>query len=328
MFDAFPPIPEVLSPLMQIALYAALGFLLLAFVLLRLRRGFLMHFALLLSFICIFMLGIAGHSYFVPFIIPYPFLGSYLLHCYASLLAKDQLNAEWSMLMSDFEAVPVDPNDFPDLDHEFYDEQTRFLEENGFQKLRDVDLRHLSRAFPFIRTFTRVFLHRDHEIIAFVSQCKAKVTIVPLFLVFSADHRCVEFATEFVDGMFLSTNNTKGINEMNVEGIIVDYHPQDFPIEKLLECHHENIDRVCEERGVDARLCTTESDVHAGGARQHVLIRQDRLKKGGGSIEWNLRESAKSTGPDDGLSYSKEYLKQAQQRAEKERRQQEGGEFI
>ena len=101
MFDAFPPIPEVLSPLMQIALYATLGFLLLAFVLLRLRRGFLMQFALLLSFICIFMLGIAGHSYFVPFIIPYPFLWSYLLHCYATLQAKDQLDAERLFLMSE-----------------------------------------------------------------------------------------------------------------------------------------------------------------------------------------------------------------------------------
>ena len=45
---------------------------------------------------------------FPPYPKSYPFLGSYLLHCYATLQTKDQLNAERLFLMNDFEAVPVE----------------------------------------------------------------------------------------------------------------------------------------------------------------------------------------------------------------------------
>ena len=277
------------------------------------------------SMLC-YDLKIGLDSFFWISLVFYIFIGGYLLRCYISLLAKDQLDAEWSIFMSDFEAVPINPDNFPDLDHVFYDSSTRILEENGFDKLNDYDLTHMSRAFPIIRTFDRVLISRKHDIWAVVTQKKASKVIVPLFLTFRVDHRLISFGTEFTDGTFLETNNARGINDVAFEGVMLDSHPPNTPIEQLLAYHRESVARIYEEQGVETRLCFTEADVFAAAARQHLLIRQDRLKKGGGTIEMSLREIAKPTTPNS-EEYYKAYLKQALQRAEQERRRQSGEEF-
>ncbi len=316
------------SPVLQSVLFATLSFFCLSFVFLRFRRGISMQLSLLFSLIGggVFCYAVGHWNYVFGLLIVYLPLWLYQVHRFTSLLAKDQLDCEWTLLLSDFEAVPIDPNDFPDLDHEYYDSTALKLEKHGFYKLRDVDFRHASRAFPNIRTFNRLFLHRDHKIAAVLAQQKIDITIIPFFYRFSADYRYVELSTEFSDGTFFITSNTQGIFEMDVEGIEFDFHPPETPLDELVESHGDGVDQICEDRDVAVRLSVSEADFYAAAAREHLVIRRDRLKKGGATVEMS-RQFSQADAPDGG-EFSKEYLKQAQKRAELEQRKQDEGDFI
>ena len=314
---------------MYIFLIITVVFFLLSLVPLFFRMGILMSYPLRLILIQAtlvvsliaagFMFHRIGYWYVTPFlVVGYICLGWYMVRRSFTLMVKDTLDMEWSMFMSEHERTTVDPSDFPDLDHEYYNSQSCFLEENGFDKLGDFDYPHISRVYPQIRSFTRLFLSKEHDIFVGVQQNLAKAMGV------SVDQRVVTFGTDFTDGTSFATNNAKGIREEQFEEIIIDYHPSDTAIAELLKKHRESIGRICIERGVDVQLLMTDSDVHAAGVKRFVLLRQNLLIKGGGNVDTFRRKIDESTDPNDGkVKFYKEYLKQAHMRAEKERRKHE-----
>jgi len=269
------------------------------------------------------MLYSIGYRYGTPFLlVGYICLGCYMVTRSFKLTVKDDLDAERLIFMSDHERVPVDPNDYPDLDHEYYKSQSRFLKENGFDKLGDFDYPHISRVRPQIRSFTRLFISNEHDIVVSVQQNLAKARGI------SIDNRIVTLSTDFTDGTYLVTNNAKEISEEQFDDIMFDYHPSDTPLAELLKSHRESIDRMCKERSIDVQLLMTESEVYASGVKRFALLRQNLLKKGGGNVDTFRRKIDESTNPNDGaVMYCKEYLKQAHRRAEKERRKHEKNGF-
>ena len=318
---------------MYVFLYIAVGFLLLSLILLYLR-SILTHLASFISYV-VTAFGIicmdTGPRYFiVSFLLLHLFyflLVRYTARCYLFLIVKDRLDAEWLVFTNDFKVVPVDPNDYPDLDHEFYNSHTRFMEENGFDKIGDYSDNNFSQHL-FIRSFTRYFLNKEHDISASIMHQLTKTVIIPIVYSVSINYRTVSFSTEFTDGMVFITSNTKGISVEVFDGFTINDHSPDTPIEELLKCHRESISKICEERGVKPRLRMTESDLFAASARKFALYRQMLLKEGGGNVGICHREIVESTDPNNRkLSFCKEYLKQARQRAEKERRKQGNNEF-
>lgn len=310
------------STVQQAALAVAIFFLVLTPVLLLFRRGILMQLTLLASLIAAGYLCVDIHLPGVIFLllffyIPFWF---YTLRRFNVLTVKDQLDREWAMLESDFEADSTDLYDFPDFDLEFFDAQTKCLKEQGFKKLDDVVFTHIARAFPMVRHMVRVFLSYDGDIALAVAQQKAEIRIIPLLWTLRENECYVEMTTEFTDGTIHNTNNAPSLEGVEMDGMSIDNHPHYTTTELLLEAHRESVERIIEERGVEVRRILTRTDWLAAAQREQVLMREDRLGKGGAAIEQNRREAMKTSNIENGKSqYHAEYVRQAEQRARRRR---------
>ncbi|MDR2706730.1 MAG: hypothetical protein LBC02_13195 [Planctomycetaceae bacterium] len=314
----------------QVGTTVALCFLFFSLLLLWFKRGIAMQFTLLISFLsCLIfcrlpMVNWVGHGLLTMFV--YFWIWDFLLKRFIKASAKEQLEKEWKLYSSDYETAPADPFEFMWLDLDYYDTKQRELESLGFQKVHDIELLPQTRAFPETRTFSRSFINIEQDIGADIIQIRM---VKPKnMLERSVDVRMIIFATEFSDGTFLETHNTKGVNPITeVEGIVLQMFEPNTPLEDLLDAHEEKIETICETKNVEVILHRTVQELSAAGEREFLLFRKDRQKKGGFTEAENARSMHifGNQNSDDAATqaYLSEYAKQARKIARKQRKKQE-----
>ncbi|MDR2644156.1 MAG: hypothetical protein LBC74_15345 [Planctomycetaceae bacterium] len=325
MLERFFNMPVVF----QVGATSMLFFLILSLLMLWFKRGILMNVMLLFSFLSWLLfckLPIMGwilHIVITSFV--YWFLSFIMIKQYIKAMTKDQLEKEWQLYSSDFEPVLVDPLEFTWLDLDYYDTKQRELESLGFRKVHDFENLPQTRVFPEMRTFTRLLINTDRDIDADIVHIR--IVKPKNILEINVDIRIVAFVSEFSDGTFLETHNTKGVNLIvNVDGIFMQMFEPDTPLEKLLNAHEEKVESICETKNVEVVVFHTDQELSASGEREFLLFRKDRQKKGGFIETENMQNRAifNQRNEEAGTnSFLSEYAKQAEKLARKHRTTQE-----
>ncbi len=304
----------------NIAAGVAAFFFLLSWYLLAIRRGLAMQASLLFSFLtCLLfcrlptlteLTHISGTIFF------YLLVWAGQVNWFVKLIAGDQLRKEWACYLAEFEAEPTDPGEFTWLDLGFYDEKQRELEALGVNKVRDYELLHFTRAFPEMRNFSRILINAERDIEVSVTQ--TKFVKPKTFFERHFNNYIVEFCSEFSNGSFLNTNNAQGINPLgNMEGYTFQQFPPDTPLADILEAHESEVESICERNDVTVLSHPTERDMLASGARQHLILRRDRQKKGGFTLQ-EMSEITDFPADEGAKAYIAEYRKQAEKIIEQE----------
>jgi hypothetical protein len=307
----------------QIGAIIAFVFLIFSLLLLLCKRGIMMQFTLLISFLScsiychLPMVNWVGHRLGTMFV--YFLAWMFLIKQFTKALAKEQLEKERKLYSSDFECVSADPLEFTWLDLNYYNTKQRELESLGFQKIGDFELLPQTRAFPETRTFSRKFINTEQDIEAAITHSR----VVKPKNVFerSLDARIVEFSSEFSDGMFLETNNARGVSPIvEFGGIEMLMFEPTISLEKLLDVHEEKIEAICETKKVDVVVFRNASEQLAAAKREFLLICKDRQKKGGFTESENARiASYLKLNNDAGVkAYLSEYTRQARKRRKKQ----------
>jgi len=142
-----------------------------------------------------------------------------------------------------FEYQWLDAADFPNLDHEFYDETQAALESLGFRWLGDRENLTLTKAFPKLRTFVRMLVSAEGTISSFLYHIQA---MTPKG---THDIRAIELGSELSDGTFLVTSNTLQSGPAKTQpGIDSQRHPATTPPAELLRNHRERLRAALENR--------------------------------------------------------------------------------
>ncbi len=142
-----------------------------------------------------------------------------------------------------FEYQWLDADDFPNLDHEFYDETQAALESLGFRWLGDRENLTLTKAFPKLRTFVRMLVSAEGTISSFLYHIQA---MTPKG---THDIRAIELGSELSDGTFLMTSNTLQSGPAKTQpGIDSQRHPATTPPAELLRTHRERLRAALEAR--------------------------------------------------------------------------------
>jgi len=124
--------------------------------------------------------------------------------------------------------APARPNEFPDADLGFYQVANAELNGAGFATLGDLEDLTLSRAYPTMRTFQRVYVDQGQLIRACVYHLRTRGVMVGMLQVIRAaprNLRLVELVTESSTGHFLVTTNTGGLDRLDA--------PPSFAVERL-----------------------------------------------------------------------------------------------
>ncbi|MDR1485692.1 MAG: hypothetical protein LBT09_12835 [Planctomycetaceae bacterium] len=268
----------------QTGLIISLAFFVFSLLLLWFNRGIAMQCALLVSFLAYLSLCIpvdkdtATHVSVTVFV--YFMIWVFMVNRYIKALVKKQLEREWEFYSSDYETTLADPFEFTWLDLDYYDTKQHQLELLGFRKVHDIELLHQTRVFPETRTFTRELINADRDIgtdVIHLRFVKPKNRYERNF-----DIRYIIFVTEFSDGTFLETNNTKGVNPiLEIDGITIQMFEPNTPLEKLLNAHNDTIESICEMRNVVTVFHQTDQELFEFAKRGFALFCKDRQKKGG-----------------------------------------------
>ena len=197
----------------------------------------------------------------------------------AAMLApqKARLELELAVFSAKYEVATVSPADFPWLDESYYDSVQQELESLGFSKVRDVEYHHLSRICQETRHFSRLLVNAERNICASISQVRF---IDPKTgKERRANDRIVRFTSEFSDGAFFITENTKAIQFFAVENVTYVPSMPKTPLKKLLDEHKSPPFIQPSPWTKEVRIHATDDDLIAMGERLHHLMRVNVPKK-------------------------------------------------
>lgn len=126
------------------------------------------------------------------------------------------------------EYAPARAADFPEADHGYYQAATSELTQRGFAALGDLEDLTLSRAYPSLRTYARVFVDQGQLIRGGVFHMRTRGVLVGMLQVIRATPRhlrLVEMITESSTGHVLITTNTGGLDRLDP--------PPGFAVERM-----------------------------------------------------------------------------------------------
>jgi hypothetical protein len=183
------------------------------------------------------------------------------------------------------ELVKVDPEAFPEADHEFYDRVRKELEAKHYACLADVEDTTLSRIYPHNRTFLRLFVDAGRMIRASAYHLHPRgvvVSLLQLVQLFPRHLRVIEVVSE-VGGGFLVTSNTHGVDRLEPPPeASVERMPLATPILEVVARHEARITEHLRAHPERAPVhFETVDDVLASIARAHVAMARHRQKVGG-----------------------------------------------
>ncbi|HBQ98235.1 MAG: site-2 protease family protein [Roseofilum sp. Belize BBD 4] len=129
--------------------------------------------------------------------------------------AQELLDYQKKIYSQHHEFVRVDAGDFSHLDLKFYKQTQRQLERLGFEKLADMEdltISKANRSQPHV--LIRVMLSRDRRTVAGIFHFPLPLLVKALQAIGLAPKggKTVDLESEFEDGTFLTTSNTKGFD--------------------------------------------------------------------------------------------------------------------
>jgi hypothetical protein len=176
----------------------------------------------------------------------------------------------------------VDPSEFPELDHDFYDRTRSWFEGQGFRFLGDRQNLTLSRIAPHSRTFTRVMVSAEGTICGEAHHMKLKQVRG-----FPAEVKTIDLETEFSDGTFITTSNAfVAARTLPVPGIEAERFSAETSPDELLRIHRERLARAVEARPyLTASKLQTMEDVIWFQRRMQAVKAKHKQSIGYASVE-------------------------------------------
>lgn len=191
----------------------------------------------------------------------------------AKTITRD--NEAWKTAELEIERVRA--LDYDWLDQDFYDQAERELTRSGYRTLADCENVTTTKQVPYLRTFNRAMISQDGAIVGTFFQHKPLKNKVPLkwrWLLKTYNFYGMGFGTEFMDGSFLLTDNTKGeTSEIEIPGIARQTFPPETPVCELEARHREALDYLLQTApSLAVRPCRNWDDFVAGERRSHTLL--------------------------------------------------------
>jgi hypothetical protein len=172
------------------------------------------------------------------------FASQYITRKHAMSIVSDRIK----LLGSEYESAEVNCNDFTWLDLNFYNEATLAAQAEGFHKVNDIELLHLSRIYPKTRTFARVFQNKEGTIRVSVNNQKfvnPKTDAEKKY-----NRNFITVRSELSNGTFLFVNNLQGATlNREIEGSIVVSFDQHSTIARLLLEHELLVKEINKKTG-------------------------------------------------------------------------------
>jgi hypothetical protein len=160
------------------------------------------------------------------------------------------------------EFAEVRAADFRDLDLAFYNRAQAELEAFGFRHVADIEDLTATRQFPGMRTFIRALAGDSGSTSAGIYQLKFRgfYRLLQLVGVLPKKPFFIDLETEFSDGTFLATSNTRGTDlSSDVPGIQRQIFPAETPIAQLVAAHREQSGPQCQEGRIATKVgCLAE----------------------------------------------------------------------
>ncbi len=184
----------------------------------------------------------------------------------------------------------ANPREYPRLDRGYYDQCQAKLESLGFHFLKDIEDVTLTRACPNMRTFLRTFLSRDGCIMAACAEVRPTgwtAWWLQLLGLMPRVIRMVNIETEFENGAFLCTANSKGLDEMEAAPEICKMQlPPSASIDELLALHRGLLAQwAAKDTAFRPRVFRSLAEAIESGQRQQALKSAFRKSAGGLSRE-------------------------------------------
>lgn len=175
------------------------------------------------------------------------------------------------------ERVPVSPDDFPDLDHRFYDDAQRAFEALGYRFLADIEDRTLTEKNPQRRTMIRILTSADRMSHAAISVAATSEKVPSI--------AATEICSEFQDHTFIISTTAPNSGMSFPPEMIIDNYPPDSSAEALAELHRNKAAEYQSAHSATAIRIETVDDLLASMARQTRLKHLFRKSLGYGWTE-------------------------------------------
>jgi len=167
--------------------------------------------------------------------------------------------------------------DYPHLEHSFYRETTRSLEDKGFSHIEDVEDVEWNQKNPHQKTCLRLLAGDEGNIQALCYQIKPTGFLSISRIMIPLANKYVNLETEFTDGYFIIT--TKNPFIVRKPGIEVDVKPEKS-LEELLEIHRERVkDYLKENPSVQVWKANHLGEILESRKRQHRLKKSRKSQK-------------------------------------------------
>jgi hypothetical protein len=159
----------------------------------------------------------------------------------------------------------VSPDEFPTLDHDFYNQYRTWLESREFQFVGDGENVTVSQALPNMRTFVRCLIGDNGTICCGLRHVKTGS--------FPMDKKIVGFETELSDGTFLITNNLGNHRIETFPGIDLKQMPFATHPDTQLQTHRDRVAAALDVRsGVTPTILRTMDDIIQIHHKRHAII--------------------------------------------------------
>ncbi len=190
-------------------------------------------------------------------------------------IAREILTQQKSLYNAPHHFEPTSPDEFLDLDRDFYDQMRQAFEGQGFHFLEDVENVTLSQALPAFHTFVRIMSGESDSIIARIHQMLPSGSA-------GRDIRTIELTTEFSDFTFVCTTNAQlFLDATETRGIQTNRCPANIPPPELLRRHREAVaEMLTRNPGVTVAKTPTLQDVLNSDRHAHAVRSVNRKRNG------------------------------------------------
>jgi hypothetical protein len=151
----------------------------------------------------------------------------------------------------------VTPDQFPDLDLDFYEHTRAWFESAGFRFVGDRQNMTLAAIAPQSQTFIRSMISADSVVFGGAYHMRVQSRSLP------ADVRDIFFETEFRDGTYLITSNSPvGSRTPSIHGFTRQPFPPDSTPDAMLYAHNDRLRQILKATsGLTATRIETMEDV-------------------------------------------------------------------
>jgi hypothetical protein len=170
----------------------------------------------------------------------------------------------------------VQPREFRDVDHDFYDRVRKYFErEQQFRHLADIEDLTATREFPKMRTFLRVMVGDAGatQVACYHLKMRGVFRLMQIVGALPKNVKTIDLETEMSDGTFIVTANAEGVDTTGaVAGVARFLHPRETTPADLLEMHRQQVQQACRrDPGLQPVRVNTLDDLIASQHRLQAI---------------------------------------------------------